>query len=53
MRKVLRKFKGNLKCPNSDIELYSPTSLKVIQDFKNSYNNTEKGLKHSGLAGTR
>jgi hypothetical protein len=45
MRKVFRKFKGNLKCPDSDIEIYSKNSLKVIQDFKTSSNNTEKGLQ--------
>jgi hypothetical protein len=32
MRKVFRKFKGNLKCPDSDIEIYSQTTLKVIHD---------------------
>jgi hypothetical protein len=47
MRKVFRKFKGNLKCPESDIEIYSPKTLKVIQDFKTSSNNTEKGLQQS------
>jgi hypothetical protein len=40
MRKVFRIFKGNLKCPHSNIELVSPISLKVRHDFKTSYYNT-------------
>jgi hypothetical protein len=48
MRKVFRKFKGNLKCPNSHIELYCPSALKVLHDFKTSYNNTKKVLLKKG-----
>ena len=48
MRKVFRKFKGNLKCPHSDIELYCPSSLKVLHEFKTSKNNKEKVLLQSG-----
>jgi primase-polymerase (primpol)-like protein len=44
MRKVFRKFKGNLKCPDSDIEIYSQTTLKVIHDSWSS-NNTSSLLR--------
>jgi len=47
MRKVFRNFKGILKRPDSDIEIYSPTSLKVIHDFNSSTNNPEKVLQQS------
>jgi len=47
MRKVFRKFQGILKCPDSYIEIYSPTSLKVIHDFNSSTNNPEKVLQQS------
>jgi hypothetical protein len=45
MRKVFRKLKGNLKCPDSDREIYSPSSLKVIHDFNS--NNPEKVLQQT------
>ena len=48
MRKVFRKFKGNLKCPDTEIEIYSPKSLKVIHDFNTSSNKPEKVLQQSG-----
>lgn len=44
MRKVFRKFKGNLKCPDTDIELFCPTTLKLRIDFKDSDNLPEKVL---------
>ena len=49
MRKVFRKFKGILKCPDSDIEIHNPTSLKVIHDFNSNTNtnNPEKVLQQS------
>jgi hypothetical protein len=47
MRKVFRKFKGNLKCPDTEIEIYSPNSLKVIHDFNTSSNYPEKVLQQS------
>jgi Type II intron maturase len=34
MRKVFRKFGSNLKCSETEKELYRPSSLKVIHDFK-------------------
>jgi hypothetical protein len=33
MRKVFRKFGSNLKCPETEKELYRPSSLKVRHDF--------------------
>jgi hypothetical protein len=53
MRKVFRKFKGNLKCPDSDIEIYSPTTLKVIHDFNTSSNNPAKVLQQSWAVRSR
>jgi len=44
MRKVFRKFKGNLKCPDTDIEIDCPTTLKVKLDFNTSSNYPEKVL---------
>jgi hypothetical protein len=34
MRKVFRKFGPNLKCSETENELYRPPSLKVKQDFR-------------------
>ena len=34
MRKVFIKFGSNLKCSETEKELYRPSSLKVIHDFK-------------------
>lgn len=34
MRKVFRKLGSNLKCSETEKELYRPSSLKVIHDFK-------------------
>lgn len=34
MRKVFKKFGSNLKCYETEKELYRPSSLKVIHDFK-------------------
>lgn len=45
MRKVFKIFKGNMKCPNSNMELVSPISLKVRHDFKTSYNYTYNPAK--------
>jgi len=44
MRKVFRKFKGNLKCPDSDIEIYNQTTLKVIHNFSYRGNNNTSSL---------
>uniref|UniRef100_UPI002238C465 reverse transcriptase domain-containing protein n=1 Tax=Ramaria cf. rubripermanens TaxID=2016387 RepID=UPI002238C465 len=34
LRKVFQKFGSSLKCPETDLELQSPASLKAIHEFK-------------------
>jgi Type II intron maturase/Reverse transcriptase (RNA-dependent DNA polymerase) len=36
LRKVFQKFGPTLKCPETDVKIYNPASLKVIHDFKSN-----------------
>lgn len=36
IKQVFKRFGSNLKCPDTDVTLFYPTSLKVLHDFKSN-----------------